>query len=162
MRVDKPLYKLEKEAVRLRHFEGLLRQQIADRLGLRFAQVKYIFSKPNVKYYVQTEILPHFWKQEIAEIEKKLADPIQAYADDLAKRLDAQTYQWFGPGQKHYYHNNKVHWQAFKQLLRITRVCGDQKTLERDLEKAIFKHAAKLEARLQLLKSMLANSIHKK
>jgi hypothetical protein len=48
MKTDKFVYQWEKEAVRLRHCEGLLRRQIADRLGLRFPQVKYIFSKPNV------------------------------------------------------------------------------------------------------------------
>ena len=157
MKIDHFIYKWEKEAVRLRHFEGLLRQQIGDRLGLRFAQVKYIFSKPNVKHYVQTEILPCFREKEIAEIEKKLADPAQAYADDLVKRLDAQTYQWLGPGQKHFSDNNKMQMQAVSQFGRIWGVTGDQTTLERDLSKAVFKYAAKLSARLQLLRSMLAN-----
>ena len=73
------------------------------------------------------------------------------------KRFDAQTYQWLGPGQKHFSDNNKMQMQAITQFGRIWGVTGDQKTLERDLEKAIFKYAAKLEARLQLLRSMLAN-----
>ncbi|MHC4463204.1 MAG: hypothetical protein ACYS30_17495 [Planctomycetota bacterium] len=157
MKLNKFVYKWEKEAIRLRHFEGLLRQQIGDRLGLRFAQVKYIFSKPNVKHYVQTKILPCFWEKEIADIEEKLADPVQAYADDLVKRLDAQTYQWLETGKKYYYSNNKMQMQAISQLGRIMGIAGDQKTLERDLAKAIFKYAAKLETRLQLLRSMLAN-----
>jgi len=47
--------------------------------------------------------------------------------------------------------------QANNQLGRILGVTGNQKTVNRDLEKAIFKHAAKLSARMQLLRSMLAN-----
>jgi hypothetical protein len=47
--------------------------------------------------------------------------------------------------------------QAVSQLGRILGVTGDQKTLERDLEKAVLRYAAKLSARLQLLRSRLAN-----
>ena len=69
MNPDKPLYKWEIEAVRLRYLEHLYRQQIADRLNLTPGQVKYIFSKPNVQRYIRKEILPPLWRKEIAELD---------------------------------------------------------------------------------------------
>ena len=78
MKIHHFIYQWEREAIRLRYSEGLTRQQIAERLDLRLAQVKYIFSKPNVKYYIQTEIMPGLWKQELTEIEEQLTDPVLA------------------------------------------------------------------------------------
>jgi len=91
VKVNHFIYQWEREAVRLRYNEGLCRIQIADRLGMRFAQVKYIFSKVNVKHYIQTVIIPGQWRQELAEIEEKLADPVLAYVDFLIERTEAQT-----------------------------------------------------------------------
>lgn len=151
MKVDHFIYKWEREAVRLRYSEGLTRQQIADRLGLRFAQVKYIFSKPNVKYHIRTEIMPALWKQELAETEEKLADPVEAYVAQLIERTEAQTYQWLGPGRKVYCSNNKAQFRANKKLGRIYGITGNQKTFLRDFRNAVHKHAEKLEACRQLL-----------
>ena len=146
MRLNHFIYQWEREAIRLRYSEGLTRQQIADKLGLRFAQVKYIFSKPNVKHYIRTEIMPALWEQEIGEIEEKLADPIMAYAMFLIECTEAQTYQWLGPGQKHYQSNNKKRLQALKRIGRIYGLTGDQKTTQRDLRKSIHKYTEQLEA----------------
>ena len=151
MKVDHLIYQWEHEAIRLRYSQGLTRQQIADRLGLRFAQVKYIFTKTNVKRYIQTEIMPALWKQELTHIEGKLADPIKAYVGFLIERTEAQTYQWLGPGQKHYHPDNKKRLQALKKIGRIYGLTGDQKTIERDLKKAIHKHTEKLKARREFL-----------
>ena len=160
LKVDNFVYIWERRAAQLRHFENLTREQIAHFLGLRFAQVKYIFSKVNVRHYIQTQIQPYFLKQQIAELEAKLADPVGAYVDDLLKRSDAETYIWVGPGKRCYYPDNWKRFRATRQFGRILGVRGDQKTLERDLRKAIFKHRDALEARLKFLRSMLADSAH--
>ena len=151
MKVDHFIYQWEREAIRLRYSEGLTRQQIADRLGLRFAQVKYIFSKPNVKHHIQTEIMPSLWKQELAEIEKKLADPVKSYVAQLVERTEAQTYQWLGPGRKHFYPDNRTQLRATMKLGRILGVTGCQSTLEHDLRKAVNKHTETLTARKKFL-----------
>ena len=147
MKVDHFIYQWEREAIRLRYSEGLTRQQIAERLGLRFAQVKYIFSKFNVKHYIETVIMPGLWRQELTEIEEKLADPVKAYVTQLVERTEAQTYQWLGPGRKHFYPDNRTRLRATMKLGRILGVTGCQSTLEHDLRKAVNKHTEKLEAR---------------
>lgn len=151
MKVDHFIYNWEREAVWLRYSEGLTRQQIADRLSRRFAQVKYVFSKPNVKHYIRTEIMPALWKQELAEIEMKLADPVKAYVAQLIERTEAQTYQWFGPGRKHFYPDNRTRLRATMKLDRILGVTGCQSTLEHDVRKAVNKHTEKLESHRELL-----------
>ncbi|MBN2315933.1 MAG: hypothetical protein JXM79_18550 [Sedimentisphaerales bacterium] len=160
MKVTHFIYQWEREAVRLRYDEGLCRIQIADRLSLRFAQVKYIFSKVNVKHFIQMEIEPRLWRQELAEIEEKLADPMKAYVDFLIERTEAQTYQWFGPGRKVYYSNNMARFRANQKLGRILRITGDQKTFRRDFRNAVQKHIEKLHGRRNILQAHLA-FVHK-
>ena len=151
MEINHFIYKWEHEAIRLRYSEGLTRQQIADRLGLRFAQVKYIFSKVNVKNYIQAEIMPSLWKREITDIEEELADPVSAYIDFLIERTEAQTYQWLGPGRKVFCSDNQTQFRSAQKLGRILGITGDQKTLQRDLRNEIHKHTEKLEARRKFL-----------
>ncbi|MHC4424872.1 MAG: hypothetical protein ACYSYV_02110 [Planctomycetota bacterium] len=154
MKIDHFIYPWEAEAVRLRHFEDLTRQQIGDRLGLRFGQVKYIFSKVNVKHYVQTEILPYFWEKEIAEIQEQLADPIRAYSAALVKCCDAETYEWLAPGKKCYYSDNKTRLWA---VVRIGRIYGIfyNRHREPNTERDVLQYAAELRERLALLKENL-------
>jgi len=156
VKVNHFIYQWERDAVQLRYDEGLCRVQIADRLGMRSAQVKYVFSKPNVKHYIQTVIIPGQWRQELAEIEEKLADPVMAYVDFLIARTEAQTYQWFGPGRKVYYSNNMVQFRANKKLGRIYGITGDQKTLQRDLRNAVHKYVRDLQNRRDFLRAKLA------
>ena len=160
MNVKHFVYSWEHESMQLRYSEGLTRQQIADRLILRFAQVKYIFSKPNVKHYIRTEIMPALWKRELAVIEEGLTDPIISCVGYLVERTKAQTYQWFGPGCEVYCPNNKARLQAAKKIGRILGVVHDQKTWHRDIKIAVCRRAEALMERRDILRAHLA-LVHK-
>ncbi|HUW19520.1 MAG TPA: hypothetical protein VMW16_09475 [Sedimentisphaerales bacterium] len=151
---DKLLYTWEKEAVQLRHYEGLCRLEIAERLKLRPAQVKYIFSKPNVKRHIQQEVLPDLWRKQIAEIEQRLKDPIKAYVQKLIANKNAMTPIWVGPGKKRYIPAERKRLGAIFKALRMFGVT-DPMHCERNVKRDVLKHKAMLQERLDLLKEQL-------
>ena len=95
-----PLTPVELDIVRLRHSEGLCTREIANRLGLRWHQVRYRLRKANVRRYVQQVIKPAQARQRIEQIKQDLADPVEAYARKLQADLERQTYQWVAKGQR--------------------------------------------------------------
>ena len=136
----KKLTKTERDIVRLRYFEHLYSFEIAQKLDLTVHQVKYRLRKSNVKEYIRKKVVPKICKQTIELIDKRLENPIYSYVDKLAADSEAQTYQWFGPGEKHYYPDHNKNFQAICKALRIFGVVGDKKNIERDLRKAVAKH----------------------
>jgi hypothetical protein len=136
----KKLTKTERDIVHLRYFEHLYSYEIAQKLNLTVHQVKYRLRKKNVKDYIRKKVVPKICKEAIEWIDKRLANPIYSYVYKLAADSDAQTYQWFGPGEKHYSPDYKKQTQAVFKALRIYGVAGDRKNIERDLRKAVTKH----------------------
>jgi hypothetical protein len=136
----KKLTKTERDIVNLRYYESLYSYEIAQKLDLTIQQVKYRLRKPNVKDYIRKKIVPKICKQTIELIDKRLENPIYSYVDKLIADSEAQTYQWYGPGEKHYYPDNMKRTLAIFKALRIYGVAGDRKNIERDLRKAVAKH----------------------
>ncbi len=153
-------YFWEIQAIRLRYDEHLLREEIAEKLGLTFNQVKYIFTKANVKRYVQQEILPILWRKEIAEIEEKLRSHesrIKAYVDFIIAETKAKSCLWSGPGKREFIdtaRSNRRRWQAVHKMGQDLGVI-DRKHRERNTRRNVLKYAAKLRERLELLKGKL-------
>lgn len=136
----KKLTKTERDIVHLRYYDHLYAYEIADKLSLTVHQVKYRLRKPNIKEYIRKKVVPKICKLAIEQIDKRLANPVESYADKLVADSKAQTYQWSGTGEKHYYPDNTRQMQAISKALRIYSVVGDQKNIERDLRKAVAKH----------------------
>lgn len=147
----KKLTKTERDIVRLRYFEHLYSFEIAQKLDLTVHQVKYRLRKSNVKEYIRKKVVPKICKQTIELIDKRLENPIYSYVDKLAADSEAQKYEWFGPGEKHYSPDYKKQTQAVFKALRIYGVAGDRKNIERDLRKAVAKYVLWLkEMRMKL------------
>ena len=88
--------------------------------------------------------MPKICKQAIEQIDKRLANPLDSYVEQIIADSEAETYQWVGPGKRIHCKNsvkcNRKHFQAVSKALRIYSVTGDQKNIECDLRKAVAKH----------------------
>jgi len=124
-----PLTPLELDIVRLQHSEGLCTRQIAQRLGLRWHQVRYRLRKQNVQHYVEKVILPSQKRQRIEQIRQDLSDPVKAYAGKLQSDLERQTYQWVAVGQRVWQPHWKHQQQAARRLSRLMGTSHDQKNV---------------------------------
>ena len=160
MNPNKTPYFWEIQAVRLRYDEHLTRQEIAERLGLSFNQIRYIFSKPQVQKHIREVVMPDLWAREIAELEEKLKDResmVAAYVDFIIAETKAKSCVWLGPGKRVFDHtsrSNRRRWQAVHKMgqdLGIT----DRKHRERNTRRNVLKYAAKLRKRLELVKAKL-------
>jgi hypothetical protein len=84
--------------------------------------------------------VPKICKQAIELIDKRLANPLKSYLIQLDHDIEAQKYEWIGPGEKRYYPNYMKQSLALFKILRIYGIAGDRKNIERDMRKAVAKH----------------------
>ena len=159
MNPTKTPYFWEIQAVQLRYDEYLLREEIAERQELSFNQVKHLFSKANVKWYIHNEILPILWRNEIAELEEKLRSHesrIEAHADFVIAETKAKSCLWLG-GKRVFVHTARSNRRRMQALNKIGQVFDlfDPSHSERNCRRNVLKFAAKLSERLELLKEKL-------
>ena len=159
-----PLTVREFDCVRLRYFEGLTSREIAERLGLTLDQVRYRFTKPNVRRYILTHALPFLIKTELNDIEWKMDNPALCYFRDLWAQRHADRYIWCG-NKKHWYPDNRKRGKALDRLCSFFGVYpgGRPRNFNRDLTRWVDRWVTDLAKRRErILKAYYEEKTHPK
>ena len=157
----------EHAAIELRYHKGLCRLEIAERLGLTFNQIRYIFSKPQVQKRIREVVMPDLWARETAELEEKLQNHesrIEAYVDFIIAETQAKSCVWLAPGKRVFDHtarSNRPQWQAVHKMGQDLGVI-DPSHSERNTRRNVLKYAEQLRKRLEMLKAKLRAAEHEK
>lgn len=135
---------LDRQIVSYRYLAGLTNRETADQLKLRFWQVKYRIRKPQVQDYIRRRIIPKLVKAMLLDIDRKLSNPMKAFAAYIQQQAETKTFAW-GNKKRNWYDHNGRQLKALERISSVLGLLSKRQNHNRDIHRWVKRMVSELE-----------------